>query len=268
MAASRGEQARAPRGRSARLVDRDRLAGYGLITFAWRSFLQWGRTGDAGFRLSRELPPQARASCVLMVAGCLSGPVAAVRSARRRAPTKGEVASLRPIGLGLILLATVITYRSQLDLGRSWRIGVDQHERTELSGGMFGLVRNPIFSGMAATAVGTALAAPSLMAYLGAAALVVGWRSRFAPLRSRISCAPTDRPAVGMRRAPGALSRESVVFERFREDNTPTFRGEVSGASTCLERRGDLLAIDAPVVLRCGQGSIASSSGPRRAPAT
>jgi protein-S-isoprenylcysteine O-methyltransferase Ste14 len=69
----------------------------------------------------------------------------------------------------------MITYRSQLDLGTSWRIGVDERERTDLiTGGMFSLVRNPIFSGMAAAAIGTAIAVPSSLARLAATALMVG----------------------------------------------------------------------------------------------
>ena len=151
------------------------LAGYGLITFVWRSFLQWRRTGDAGFRLAGELPLQARVSSVLMTAGCLTGPVAAMRTARHRRATRSEVAFLRQAGVALIVLATMITYLSQLNLGRSWRIGVDERERTDLvSSGMFGLVRNPIFSGMAAAAIGTAFAVPSPLASLGAAALIAG----------------------------------------------------------------------------------------------
>ena len=151
------------------------LVGYGLLTLVWRSVLQWQRTGDAGLRLSGELPPRARVSNALMSAGFLAGLAAATRNARRRAQTSDQTSTWRLLGLGLIVVATMITYRSQLDLGTSWRVGVDERERTDLvTSGLFSLVRNPIFSGMATAAIGTTFAVRSAMAYLAATALIVG----------------------------------------------------------------------------------------------
>ena len=72
----------------------------------------------------------------------------------------------------------MITYRSQLDLGASWRIGVDERERTDLiTSGTFSLVRNPIFSGMAAAAIGTAVAVPSPLSWVAAVALEIQVRT-------------------------------------------------------------------------------------------
>jgi len=50
--------------------------------------------------------------------------------------------------------------KAQLDMGASWRIGVDRNERTALAtGGLYQHARNPIYTGM-------------LLAWLGEAALV------------------------------------------------------------------------------------------------
>jgi protein-S-isoprenylcysteine O-methyltransferase Ste14 len=71
--------------------------------------------------------------------------------------------------------AGVLTTRAQLDLGRSWRIGVDESERTELmTEGSFGVVRNPIFSGMGLAVVGAGLAVPTPASWLAAVALLTG----------------------------------------------------------------------------------------------
>jgi protein-S-isoprenylcysteine O-methyltransferase Ste14 len=52
-------------------------------------------------------------------------------------------------------------------MGASWRIGVDDSERTDLvTDGLFRWIRNPIFTGMAAVSAGVALMAPTLIAVL------------------------------------------------------------------------------------------------------
>ena len=57
--------------------------------------------------------------------------------------------------------------------GRSWRIGVDESERTELvTSGPFALVRNPIFSAMVPAFLGLALMLPNVVAMVGFLALV------------------------------------------------------------------------------------------------
>lgn len=58
-------------------------------------------------------------------------------------------------------------------MGASWRIGVDEDEDTTLvTGGRFGLVRNPIFTAMVLTAAGLALMVPNAVALTGLAMLV------------------------------------------------------------------------------------------------
>jgi protein-S-isoprenylcysteine O-methyltransferase Ste14 len=63
---------------------------------------------------------------------------------------------------------------AQIAMGESWRIGVDESERTELvTDGPFALARNPIFAAMLPTSLGLALMVPSWVAFAGLAALFI-----------------------------------------------------------------------------------------------
>jgi protein-S-isoprenylcysteine O-methyltransferase Ste14 len=66
------------------------------------------------------------------------------------------------------------TLYAQLAMGESWRIGVDEGERTALvTGGPFAIVRNPIFSAMIPTSVGLTLIVPNVVALAGLTALAL-----------------------------------------------------------------------------------------------
>ena len=59
-------------------------------------------------------------------------------------------------------------------MGESWRIGVDEQERTELvTSGPFAVVRNPIFAAMLPASLGLALLVPNASRSSGSAALVL-----------------------------------------------------------------------------------------------
>ncbi|MCY1045072.1 isoprenylcysteine carboxylmethyltransferase family protein [Corallococcus sp. bb12-1] len=75
--------------------------------------------------------------------------------------------ALRWSGWALVVVGFFVTVRAQLEMGASWRIGIDS-ERTELvTGGLFTLVRNPIFSGMLTVVTGVTLATPSAWTVMG-----------------------------------------------------------------------------------------------------
>src|SRR5262249_26335859 len=66
------------------------------------------------------------------------------------------------------------TVYAQVDMGDSWRVGVDPSETTTLvRSGVFGWVRNPIFTAMIVSGFGIALVTPNLVAIAGFALLVV-----------------------------------------------------------------------------------------------
>ena len=73
---------------------------------------------------------------------------------------------------GLVLASTGVvgTFAAQLDMGASWRVGVDPAEQTALvTAGLFRWVRNPIFTAMLATAAGLTALAPTVVGAAGCA---------------------------------------------------------------------------------------------------
>jgi protein-S-isoprenylcysteine O-methyltransferase Ste14 len=78
---------------------------------------------------------------------------------------------------GVVLLGAgmVLTILAQSGMGTSWRIGVQEKDRTALvTTGLFAWVRNPIFTGMGAFLAGLALIWPNLASLFGFVAFVIG----------------------------------------------------------------------------------------------
>lgn len=186
------------------------LALFGLLAFGWRALIQYRRTGDAGFRgFSREpIELVSGLGFVLAMICVVLGPVLDLTKALElidvlSAPAF-QVAGIVVFGVGLAL-----TLLAQLQMGRSWRVGVDPNERTELvTHGVFGYVRNPIFSSMVLAFVGVALMVPNVVAWAAVALLIVGLevQVRFVeePYLARVH---GDRYETYMRRAGRFLPR-------------------------------------------------------------
>lgn len=78
------------------------------------------------------------------------------------------------VGIALMIVGIVSTGVAQGAMGRSWRIGVDPEERTELvTDGMFGLVRNPIYTAFFITLFGLVLLVGNAIAIASLAASVI-----------------------------------------------------------------------------------------------
>ena len=148
---------------------------YLALAFGLRGWLQWRRTGDTGFRFGGfAAAPAERAGALLFVLALalglaspvleLTGALAALES--MRAPVLGTLLSLAGIAG---------TLHAQLEMGASWRVGVDPSERTALrTDGPFRWVRNPIFSWMLLTSTGLALLVPNAASLVGLLALGIG----------------------------------------------------------------------------------------------
>lgn len=79
-----------------------------------------------------------------------------------------DTIAVHAAGLVLAVAGIGATFYAQVAMGASWRIGVDEGERTQLvTSGPFALVRNPIFSAMIPTALGLTLLVPSWVAFVG-----------------------------------------------------------------------------------------------------
>lgn len=125
----------------------------------------------------------AHASFVASLVLSLAAPLAALALGEPHLPGgisvlsgDGPAATVAAVvGLAALVAGGVLAVAAQVDMGASWRIGVDEAERTELvTQGLFAHVRNPIFSGMLLAVAGLALLVPSALAIGAAATAVVG----------------------------------------------------------------------------------------------
>ena len=144
--------------------------------FVARTVLQRRRTGDSGFRglSGRPLSPEWWAGVLFALAlvSGLAGPVGALLGLDPFGFLDHPAVAIA--GIVLTVLGIAGTLVTQVAMGTNWRIGVDPDERTTLvTGGPFGLVRNPVFTAMAATAIGLALIVPNAIAVGGALLLLV-----------------------------------------------------------------------------------------------
>jgi protein-S-isoprenylcysteine O-methyltransferase Ste14 len=152
------------------------LGVFGVLGFGWRSWLQHRRTGSSGFH-----GINGRVGSLEWIAGAgFAGALAVVVCA----PILQWADVVQPIGalstrwiqFSGILIAVVgiaTTVYAQLQMGDSWRVGVDERERTTLvRTGVFGWVRNPIYAAMFTFGLGIALVTPNPVAVAGFVLLV------------------------------------------------------------------------------------------------
>ena len=144
--------------------------------FVVRSVLQWRATGSTGFRGISGRPGSAEwAGGVLFIAALALGVLAPVLQLLGVVEPiaildDGAVAA---VGAALALIGIALTLGAQSAMGRSWRIGVDASETTQLvTTGPFAVVRNPVFAAMLPTGLGLALVAPNAVALIAVAVLL------------------------------------------------------------------------------------------------
>lgn len=150
-------------------------AAWAVLGLGMRVLVQLLRTGDSGLRVTAARPgtPQWWTG-LLFLAAMIAGPAAALAARAGLDP----VAALdhpvpRAAGTAAAVLGVAGSVAVQLAMGRSWRIGVDDAERTALvTGGPFRIVRNPIYTAVAGAVLGLALMVPNVIALAGAAAVV------------------------------------------------------------------------------------------------
>ena len=153
------------------------FAVFALLGFGWRSWEQRRRTGSTGFRGITGRPGSlewfAGAGFIVAEGVAVFGPILQLL---------GVVSPLgflhtpwiQITGAVIAVLGIATTVYAQLDMGDSWRIGVDKSETTTLvRTGVFGWVRNPIFTAMMTFGLGIALLTPNLVALVGFVLLVV-----------------------------------------------------------------------------------------------
>lgn len=142
--------------------------------FGWRPFLQHRRTGDHGYRgFSGSASLIERVSGLLLLASLIVFLAAAGLALAGAVPTSVLPGWLLPVGVVLMGAGFAMTLASQRAMGVSWRVGVEPGERTELSReGLFGAVRNPVFSAIAVFFIGFSLVVPNILSLAG---ILLGW---------------------------------------------------------------------------------------------
>jgi protein-S-isoprenylcysteine O-methyltransferase Ste14 len=149
----------------------------GGVTFGWRLWWQRRRTGSTGYTGIGRHPGFAE-WCVgigLVVAMFITfaAPVLQLAGVVEPLPFL-RTAGIQVAGIAIAAVGIIGTAYSQLAMGDSWRVGVDEGETTTLvRSGVFGIVRNPIYVGMFVLWLGTTLITPNDVAIAGYGLLVV-----------------------------------------------------------------------------------------------
>jgi protein-S-isoprenylcysteine O-methyltransferase Ste14 len=147
---------------------------FGALGFGWRSWLQYRRTGSSGIRMLRGGATERLVAGGLAVALVVAGSAPILQLLNIIEPVSAMIDIwIQVAGIVLALAGIAALVYAQLQMGDSWRIGVDEQETTTLvHTGVFGLVRNPIYTAMFTFGLGVALVTPNVVACLGFILLV------------------------------------------------------------------------------------------------
>jgi protein-S-isoprenylcysteine O-methyltransferase Ste14 len=141
---------------------------YLLLAFVWRSLLVYKRSGQNPLVLPTRDDAYGyvgRAFKILIIL------VAAIVAINATAPNwmslLGSLQLLqnslfKQVGWALLAVSLLFLLVAQAQMGNSWRIGIDENNRTELvSKGLFSFSRNPIYLSMRINLIGLFLVLPN-----------------------------------------------------------------------------------------------------------
>lgn len=143
------------------------LLFFGLAMF-WRSYLAWKRTGVNPYKLGNSDTVHDFVGKLFRLTLIASAVVVFMFSF-----LEGSYELLVPISwmnssflaiMGIVLLVAALLWVlvAQIQMGDSWRIGIDEKSKSPLiQHGLFGVSRNPIFLGMLIMLVGLLLILPT-----------------------------------------------------------------------------------------------------------
>jgi protein-S-isoprenylcysteine O-methyltransferase Ste14 len=151
---------------------------YLALAFLGRILIHLKRTGNTGIKgLSGRvgsLEWVGGVAFMLGIAGCVAAPILDLDGSVEPIEALDQD-WLQWAGVALFAAGLVATLAAQAAMGRSWRIGVEEGERTELvTGGPFAIVRNPIYASMIPAFLGLTLMVPSVVGLAGFAAFFAG----------------------------------------------------------------------------------------------
>ena len=149
------------------------LLTFFIVAFVWRSYLVWKRTGINPYVVGKT------DKAIDFIENIYPIPVlilAVVTIAFTFFPSIYQYATpivwlenvyVKIVGLVLMALALIWTATAQMQMGKSWRIGIDNENKTDLiEKGLFTVSRNPIFFGMRTALFGFFLCLPNAFTLL------------------------------------------------------------------------------------------------------
>ena len=149
-----------------------------VTTLGLRSLVQYRRTGDHGLRrFSGENRSMGVLCSMLLIMGVVLAGAAPIAELLDLSEPPAVVNNLWLRGMGLVpaIVGMAVVIAAQYQMGNSWRIGVEPGETTPLiTVGLFGIVRNPIFSGMLLATGGMLTMVPNLISAVAFGSLFVG----------------------------------------------------------------------------------------------
>ena len=157
------------------------------IVFLWRPWLQRRKYGEHGILLFRSGAAQqlrdalAVALFALLLAQSLIAALAPESLPLAQADRRAPAALRHALGALLMLAGLVLLVTAQLQLGASWRIGIDEPARSGLvTSGVYALSRNPIFLALLIIVAGYALLIPTVLSAALLAGTYIGIRLQIA----------------------------------------------------------------------------------------
>lgn len=150
---------------------------YFALAFGLRMAYHRRVTGSSGFHGISGQPGSAEwTGGVLFLAALLFGALAALLDVLDVLAPLGILDGQfgRSASFGLYWGGLFSTLAAQFAMGKSWRIGVDENDRTELvTDGPFSVMRNPIFTAVIITSFALMLLVPNVLALIAFVGLVV-----------------------------------------------------------------------------------------------
>ena len=154
------------------------LIAFGVLALVVRPAIQLIRTGRTGLiGLRRGVGAVGLIAAVLFNGGILLGVVSLIhaRNGSLERIDSLDVGVLHAAGIALAAVGGSTLFLAQLGMGESWRVGVDEAERTQLvTAGWFSLVRNPIYMSLIAAFAGFALMVPTWLGFAAVAVAAIG----------------------------------------------------------------------------------------------
>lgn len=173
--------------------------------------MQWRRTGDTGLRLAATPGTVQWWAKLGFIAALAAGVAAPITGLAGLDPLEWLARdALRVAGTVIAVVGVLATAVAQVQMGASWRIGVNPAERTGLvTSGIFAVVRNPIFTAMLIAAIGFTLMVGNVVALLGLAALIGALEVQVRAVEEPYCGRLTGRRSITTRRRPGGSSLRS-----------------------------------------------------------